>query len=86
MPKIWLRKLQDLDVKQGTNVALLGGTSQEFVTLIQAIWLCGATVVVLPLPFRLSSLEQFITGTVQRIVDSDSSMVFIQSDLQEFCR
>src|SRR4051812_25231755 len=41
-------------VGPGAHVALLGPTSRPFVTAIQAVWLAGATAVVLPLPMRMS--------------------------------
>ena len=52
--------LQARGVAPGDHVALLGPTSRPFVTAIQAIWLTGATLVVLPLPMRLGSLEEFV--------------------------
>src|SRR5688572_28753880 len=51
--------LQGLGVAPGDHVGLLGPTSRPLATAIQAIWLCGATTVVLPLPMRLSSIEEF---------------------------
>ena len=55
----------------GDHVALLGPTSRPLVTAIQAIWLAGATVVVLPLPMRLSSIEEFVAQTRVRITNAD---------------
>src|ERR1700694_1836704 len=40
----------------GSHVALLGPTTRPLVTALQATWLVGATVVVLPLPMRLGSI------------------------------
>src|SRR4051794_22156825 len=51
----------------GDHVALLGPTSRPFVTAIQATWLAGATVVVLPLPMRMSSLDDFVASTRTRV-------------------
>ncbi len=39
----------------GAHVALIGTTSRGLTTSIQATWLTGATVMVLPLPMRLGS-------------------------------
>jgi fatty-acyl-CoA synthase len=55
-------------VRPGDHVALLSPTSRELVTAIEAIWLAGATVVVLPLPMRMSSIEEFVDQTRRRIV------------------
>jgi fatty-acyl-CoA synthase len=44
--------LQRRGVGPGDEVALLGPTSRPLVTAIQATFLTGATVVVLPLPMR----------------------------------
>ena len=49
-------------VGPGAHVALLGPTSRPFVTAIQAVWLAGATVV-LPLPMRMGSLDDFVAST-----------------------
>src|SRR5438105_14489098 len=38
----------------GSHVALLGPTSRAFVTALQAVWLAGATDVVVPLPVRIN--------------------------------
>ena len=52
--------LQARGIGPGSHVALLGATTRPFVTAIQATWLAGATVVVLPLPMRLASIEDFV--------------------------
>ena len=54
-------------VGPGAHVALLGPTSRPLVTAIQAVWLAGATVVVLPLPMRMSSLDDFVAQTRARV-------------------
>ncbi|OWY58554.1 hypothetical protein B7486_79345, partial [cyanobacterium TDX16] len=50
--------LQAEGMGPGSHVALLGPTTRPFVTAIQAVWLSGATLVVLPLPMRLGSIEE----------------------------
>src|SRR5947208_391300 len=59
-------------VGPGSHVALLGPTSRAFVTAIQATWLAGATAVVLPLPMRMSSLEDFVASTRTRVRAADT--------------
>src|ERR671912_596689 len=63
--------LQALGVAPGDHVALLGPTSRPLVTAIQAIWLAGATSVVLPLPMRMSSLDDFVAQTRVRVRAAD---------------
>ena len=65
--------LQARGVEPGTHVAVLGPTSRALVTAIQAIWLAGATVVALPLPMRLGSIEEFVEQTRRRIAHADAA-------------
>ncbi len=76
--------LQANGIKQGDHVALLGPTTADFVTSIQAIWLCGATLVILPLPMRLASLDDFIADTKTRIMKAECAAVLVDSDLAPF--
>ncbi|MDH3680672.1 MAG: AMP-binding protein [Acidimicrobiia bacterium] len=76
--------LQARGISQGDHVALLGPTTPELVTALQAIWLTGATPVVLPLPMRLSSLEEFTASTKARIRGADCAAVLIDDDLAPF--
>ena len=62
-------------------MALLGPTSRELVTAIQAVWLAGATVVVLPLPMRMSSIEEFVHQTRVRIINADVALVLVDPEL-----
>jgi fatty-acyl-CoA synthase len=76
--------LQGRGVGPGDRVALLGPTSRPIVTAIQASWLCGATVMVLPLPMRLGSLEEFVAQTRARIQTAEVSVLAIDGDLAAF--
>jgi fatty-acyl-CoA synthase len=58
-------------VGPGTHVGVLGSTSRPLVTSLQAVWLAGATVVALPLPMRLGSIEEFVAQTRRRIEGAD---------------
>src|SRR3977135_2567049 len=62
--------LQRRGVWPGTHVALLGPTTRQLYTAIEAVWLAGATLVVLPLPMRLGSIEQFAVQTRARIASA----------------
>src|SRR5207245_325849 len=64
--------LQSRGIGPGDHVAILGTTSRALVTTIQATWLAGATAVVLPLPMRLGSVEEFVEQTRSRIRSADA--------------
>ena len=76
--------LQGRGISHGDHVALLGPTTADLVTAFQAVWLCGATLVVLPLPMRLSSIEEFVTATKARIHRADCAAVLVDPDLAPF--
>ena len=76
--------LQSRGIGPGDHVALLGPTSRPLVTAIQAIWLAGATVVVLPLPMRMGSLEEFVAQTRQRVDGADAAVVVADPALAGF--
>jgi fatty-acyl-CoA synthase len=76
--------LQARGVAVGDHVALLGPTTRALVTGIQAVWLAGATVVVLPLPMRMGSLDEFVEQTRGRIRRADVRVVVADPDLAAF--
>jgi fatty-acyl-CoA synthase len=76
--------LQSRGIGPGDHVALLGPTTRPLVTAIQAVWLAGATVVVLPLPMRLGSLEEFVAQTRARVRGADTKLVLADDDLAAF--
>ena len=76
--------LQRLGVTPGDHVAILGPTTRDLVTTIQAIWLAGATVVVLPLPMRMSSIEEFVSQTRGRVLGADSKLLVVDPELAPF--
>jgi fatty-acyl-CoA synthase len=76
--------LQSRGIGPGHQVAILGPTTRPLVTAIQAAWLSGAAVVVLPLPMRLGSLDEFVAQTRQRILGADASIVLVDPDLAAF--
>ncbi|MGH1488792.1 MAG: AMP-binding protein [Acidimicrobiales bacterium] len=77
-------RLQGRGIQRGDHVAVLGPTTADLVTAFQAVWLCGATLVVLPLPMRLASLEEFTSATKARIHNADCVAVIVDSDLAPF--
>ena len=76
--------LQARGVGPGDHVAILGPTSRPLITAIQATWLAGATLVCLPLPMRLGSIEEFVAQTRQRIANADARLVVVDPDLAPF--
>src|SRR2546430_720160 len=71
-------------VGRGAHVALLGPTSRPFVTAIQAVWLAGATVVVLPLPMRMNALDDFVASTRTRVRAADTTLLVADPMLAGF--
>src|SRR6516165_364487 len=76
--------LQARGIEAGDHVALIGPTTRPLVTAIQATWLAGATVVVLPLPMRLGSLEEFVAQTRTRIRTADIKLLLLDPELAAF--
>ncbi|TMM15275.1 MAG: fatty acyl-AMP ligase [Actinobacteria bacterium] len=76
--------LQRRGISPGDRLALLAPTSRSLVTTIQATWLAGATVVVLPLPMRLGSVEDFVAQTRARVRSADVGMTLVDRDLAAF--
>ena len=76
--------LQRRGVRPGTHVALLGPTTRHFVTAIEAVWLAGATLVVLPLPMRLASIDDFAAATRRRLEGANVDLIVVDPDLAPF--
>ena len=82
--RVMAARLQARGVNQGDHIAVLGPTTGDLVIAFQAVWLCRATLVVLPLPMRLASLEEFTAATKLRIHNADCAAVIVDSDLAPF--
>jgi fatty-acyl-CoA synthase len=67
--------MQARGVGPGDRVALLGTTSRGLLTAIEATWLAGAAVIVLPLPVRAGSEEEFRASTLKRIALGEVSLL-----------
>lgn len=76
--------LQAHGTRRGDHVALLGPTSRTLVTAIQAVWLAGATIVVMPIPMRMASINEFVEATRQRSLRADVNLLVLDSDLAPF--
>jgi fatty-acyl-CoA synthase len=76
--------LAELGIGPGAHVGILGPTTREHVTLIQAVWLTGATLVVLPLPMRLASIDEFVDQTRRRMRHADLALVLVDPEFAPF--
>jgi fatty-acyl-CoA synthase len=76
--------LQARGVAPGSHVAILGPTTRALVTAVEATWISGAAAVMLPLPMRLASIDEFVDQTRARILASDAVVVVIDDQLAEF--
>lgn len=76
--------LQAHGVAPGSHVALLGPTTRPLVTGISATWLAGATMMMLPLPMRLASIEDFVNQTRVRLQKGDVDLLVIDEQLADF--
>lgn len=76
--------LQARGVAPGTHVAILGPTTRSLVTAIQATWIAGAAAVMLPLPMRLASIDEFVQATRARFIQSDAVVLLIDEQLADF--
>ncbi len=77
-------QLQARGVRPGDHVAVLSPTTRPLVTTIQATWLTGATIVLLPLPMRLSSIEEFVAQTRARVRKADIDLLVLDPDLAPY--
>ncbi len=69
--------LQQKGIESGDRVAILALTSRETVETIFAVLLAGAAIVILPLPFRLSSKEAFVENTRARLTTSQAKLLLL---------
>ena len=76
--------LQEAGVEVGDHVAVLGPTTRPLVTLIQAAWFAGAAIVVLPLPMRLASIDEFVAQTRARVLRADTRLLVVDDQLDGF--
>src|SRR5690606_2690464 len=76
--------LQARGLVPGDHVAVLGPTSRELMTVVRGCWLAGVASMVLPLPMRMGSLDEFVTSTRARIRHGDAKLVLIDAQLAPF--
>jgi fatty-acyl-CoA synthase len=76
--------LQARGLVPGDHVAVLGPTSRELMTIVRGCWLAGVASMVLPLPMRMGSLDEFVNSTRARIRHGDAKLVLIDAQLAPF--
>lgn len=76
--------LQARGVKPGDHLALLGPTTRNLVTAIQAAWLVGASVSMLPIPMRFSSVEEFANQSRALMRHGDINMLLLDPNLAAY--
>jgi fatty-acyl-CoA synthase len=76
--------LQARGLGPGDHVAILGPTTRALVTTIRACWLAGMASMVLPLPMRMGSIEEFVAQTRARIRHGDAKLLLIDDQLAPF--
>ena len=76
--------LQAKGLVPGDHVAVLGPTSRELMTVVRGCWLAGIASMVLPLPMRMGSLDDFVNSTRARIRHGDAKLVLIDDQLAPF--
>lgn len=77
-------ELQARGIEPGHSVGLIGPTTRDLVTAIQASWLTGAAVVMLPLPMRMGSIEEFVEQTRARTSNAECRIVIADAQLLAF--
>jgi fatty-acyl-CoA synthase len=76
--------LQARGLGPGDHLAILGPTSRALITTVRGCWAAGITSMVLPLPMRMGSLEEFVDSTRSRIRHGDAARVLIDDALAGF--
>jgi len=76
--------LQSRGIIPGNHLALLGPTTHKLVTAIQAVLLCGASVSMLPIPMRFSSVEEFANQSRALMQHGDIDMLLLDPDLAAY--
>ncbi len=76
--------LQSRGIRPGDHIALLGPTTRSLVTAIQAVWLAGGCVSMIPIPMRFSSVEEFANQTRVLMQHGDINLLLLDPDLAAY--
>lgn len=69
------KQLQQVGIRPGMVVAVMGQTGLELTKTCAAVWLAGATLCVLPTPTRLANLEHFLMQTVEKLRRCEATLL-----------
>jgi fatty-acyl-CoA synthase len=75
--------LRALGVGPGAGVAVVGSTSFEVVTTVQATWLAGGVLTILPVPGHVGSRRSFPEHTRRLVASTDSALVLAHAPVVE---
>jgi fatty-acyl-CoA synthase len=75
--------LQARGIGPGKQVAVIGPTSRPLVTAVAATWLAGAAVIMLPMPARAMSADEFRSQTLARIRNGEAALTLCEADMVE---
>ncbi|NMD43480.1 MAG: fatty acyl-AMP ligase, partial [Firmicutes bacterium] len=76
--------LQRHGLAPGDHVAILGPTTRALVTAVQAIWLAGGCTVILPIPLRFSSIEDFMVQTRALLKSGNISLLLLDPEIAAY--
>lgn len=76
--------LATLGVGPGGRVAVLAATCRPTATLLLGVWVCGASVAVLPPPYRIRDVGTYVSTTNARIAALRPDLVVLGSDYAPF--
>ncbi len=76
--------LQARGLLPGDHLAVLGPTSRALITIVRGCWMAGVASMVLPLPMRMGSLDEFVTSTRARIRQGDAKLLLVDDQLAAF--
>lgn len=76
--------LQARGIGPGDHVAILGPTSRALVTAVQAVWLAGGCMIMLPIPLRFTSVEDFMAQTRSLMKSGRVSLLLIDPEMAAF--
>lgn len=75
--------LRPLGIGPGARVAMLAQTSRRAVTAIEAVWLSGAALVMLPIPARVTSVRALAEEERRRVRAARPDLLVVDAGLAE---
>lgn len=60
-----------------SKVGVIGANVRPLITAIEAVWISGAAIAVLPIPFRPHDLDEFVESTRHRVQAADLDFVLL---------